>query len=72
MKLTHRQRTILTLLKTRGHAMPKWSMCADLDIKFITVNTLNRLRDRDCIRYTDQGWLLTDIGWTAVETGVLP
>jgi hypothetical protein len=47
-------------------------IAADLDVKCVTVETTRRLLGRQCIMQSSQGWMITDIGRTALETGVLP
>lgn len=68
MKLSQVQREFLTLLSD-GKAHRSGEVPGR---KYVTVNTLNKLRDHDCILSTPDGFRLTDIGRTALETGILP
>lgn len=72
MKLSPIQSKILAHLKLRGHAMCAHQIANEIEAKFIGVTTTRKLCDHDCIVNTSQGWLITDIGRTALETGILP
>jgi hypothetical protein len=62
-------RAILTLLKTKGHAMWAYEIKEELGKRFIGVNTYNKLRFFGCIQFTNQGMMITDLGKDTLEKG---
>lgn len=72
MKMSAIQVRILEHLKLRGHAMFAHEIAEQIGVKFIGVTTTQKLYKHDCIKSTNQGWLITDIGADAVKTGILP
>lgn len=52
--------------------MFSYELAGELHVRFIGVSTTRKLCTRDCIISTNAGWLITDIGRTALETGILP
>lgn len=61
-RFSEKQEKILRHLVMRGHAMLSGSLCEELHMKYIGVDTLKAMRDRGYICLTDQGWLATDAG----------
>lgn len=68
MRLSPVQREFLTIL-TDGKAHYSSEVPGR---KYILVTTLNRLRRRDCIISSPEGFRITDIGRPALTTGILP
>lgn len=61
-KMTRVQLSIIQHLAKRGHAMDSRSIAHELGMRYISVLTIENLFDREYIRSTDQGWLITDAG----------
>jgi hypothetical protein len=71
-KLSRIQREILIALSDQG-PMATTELRKAVGARFIGVNTLNFLRNKDCIiSGADLKWFITDIGRTAAETGNTP
>jgi hypothetical protein len=65
------QRDILTLLKTRGHAMFGREIAAELGKHFIDIRSIRRLAKHDAIKGTNQGWMITELGIDNLAEGRL-
>ena len=61
-RMTPTQLLIIRHLAKRGHAMLSHTLAQELGKKFISINTINNLKERGYIRLTDQGWLITEFG----------
>lgn len=70
--LTEIQQKILSKLVERG-PMPSTELRKACSVRFIGVNTINYLRNKDCITTTgDLSLVITEVGRTAEKTGVCP
>lgn len=71
-KLSRIQREILIVLSAQG-PLAHTELRKAVGARFIGVNTMNFLRNRDCVISTaDLRWQITDIGRTAAQTGIKP
>ncbi len=61
-KFSAKQEKILRHLVKRGHAMARITLCEELGMKYIGVDTFAALMARGYIRSTDQGYLATEPG----------
>lgn len=71
MKLSKTQKDFLTVLLD-GKERSSHAVALECGRKYFGCDTTGRLRRHDCIQFTMGGWVITDIGRTAVETGILP
>ncbi len=71
MKLSKAQKDFLTVLLD-GKARSSRETAQACGRTYFGVDTSGKLCKHDCIQPTTSGWVITDIGRTAVETGILP
>ena len=61
-KFSPKQEKILRHLVKRGHAMTGPTLCEELEMVYIGVDTFAALMAREYIRLTDQGYIATESG----------
>ena len=71
MKLSKTQKAFLTVLLD-GKARSSHDTALACGRKYFGCDTSGKLRKHDCIQPAPDGWIITDIGRTALETGILP